>query len=381
MKKNLKILYATAFFQGMVFYAPVATLYRKAAGVNVWQIALIESISLALALLLEIPWGAAAERIGYRRTLILCNVLFFASKIIFWRAEGFALFLAERILLSVVISGISGVDTSILYLSCSQANSRKAFGLYSVCGQAGLLFATIVFSLCIGKNYRLAGLLTVVSYGISALLTFCLQEVRQPEKQSAPTILCVLRRTMHNKNLLIFLISCVLLSETHQTLTVFLSQLQYEKSGMSAAAMGGAYLLVTLAGFSAALSDQLAKRLGTARLAALCFLLAAAACAVLAITANAFLSVGCIVLLRLAASVFSPLQSQLQNEQITDVNRASALSVQSVFMASIGCVTNLAFGRAAEGNIRFAMTLACSCCIAALLLFMLWCKALAKIKR
>ena len=54
MKRNIYLMYAIAFLQGMVFYGPVATLYRQAQGVSVFQITLIESISLILCILLEI---------------------------------------------------------------------------------------------------------------------------------------------------------------------------------------------------------------------------------------------------------------------------------------------------------------------------------------
>ena len=57
MKKNVYLLYAIALLQGMVFYGPIATLYREAQGVSASQITLIESISLILCLALEIPWG------------------------------------------------------------------------------------------------------------------------------------------------------------------------------------------------------------------------------------------------------------------------------------------------------------------------------------
>ena len=69
-KRNIRLMYAIALLQGMVFYRPIATLYRQAAGVSVFQITLIESISLALALALEVPWGILADRIGYRRSMI-----------------------------------------------------------------------------------------------------------------------------------------------------------------------------------------------------------------------------------------------------------------------------------------------------------------------
>ena len=52
--RNIRLMYAIALLQGMVFYGPIATLYRQAAGVSVFQITLIESISLALALALEV---------------------------------------------------------------------------------------------------------------------------------------------------------------------------------------------------------------------------------------------------------------------------------------------------------------------------------------
>ena len=54
-KRNIRLCYAIAFLQGLVFYAPVATLYRQANGVGVFQITVIESISLAASLAMELP--------------------------------------------------------------------------------------------------------------------------------------------------------------------------------------------------------------------------------------------------------------------------------------------------------------------------------------
>ena len=171
-------MYAIALLQGMVFYGPIATLYRQAQGVSVFQITLIESLSMALAVALEIPWGVIADKIGYRRTMIFCSVLFFASKLVFWQARGFSWFLVERIMLSVVMAGTSGVDSSIIYLSCAGQDSHRAFSIYYSLSTWGLLAAAGVFSLWVGDNYPLAGLLTAVSYGGAAILSFGLKEVK-----------------------------------------------------------------------------------------------------------------------------------------------------------------------------------------------------------
>ena len=92
-RRNLPVLYAIALLQGMVFYAPIASLYRQAAGLSLSQIALIESASYLFCLAMELPWGMLADRIGYRRTMIACCGLYFLSKLVFWRAEGFSAFL------------------------------------------------------------------------------------------------------------------------------------------------------------------------------------------------------------------------------------------------------------------------------------------------
>lgn len=181
MKKNLYILYGIALLQGMVFYGPIATLYRQAQGISVLEITIIESISLALGILLEVPWGVLADRIGYRRTMIFCSGLYFISKIVFWQANGFADFLLERVMLSVVLAGFSGVDSSILYLSCQGLDSQKAFGIYNSMSMVGLLLAAGVFSLLIQDNYSLAGFLTVISYGLAALLSLGLTEVKETQ--------------------------------------------------------------------------------------------------------------------------------------------------------------------------------------------------------
>ena len=167
MKRNISIMYIMALLQGMVFYGPIATLYRQVRGVTVFQITIIEGISLALSLILEVPWGVVADRIGYRKTIVFCSWLYFISKIVFWQATDFNAFLIERVMLSVIFAGLSGVDSSILYPSNQGNDMQKVYGRYNTMGMLGLLLAAGVFSVFVRDDYSLAGLLTVISYGIA----------------------------------------------------------------------------------------------------------------------------------------------------------------------------------------------------------------------
>ena len=349
-RRNIYLMYVISLLQGMVFYGPVATLYRQAQGVSVLQITVIESISLILCLLLEFPWGMIADKIGYKRTLLLCCVLYFISKIVFWKASGFGGFLLERVILSVVIAGLSGVDSAFLYLSCKKGESQKVFGIYNSLGTAGLLLAALLFSLFVGDHYRLAGFLTVISYGLAAMLSAGLTEVRREGERASRTenLWLPLQRIWKNRNLLLLFVGTALLGETHQTVTVFLNQLQYERCGLNPAAMGYIYILVTIAGLCGAWSYKFTERLGDLRCAALFYGSAAAACILLAITESPWLSVLGVLMLRISFSLFQPLQTELQNRQISTDNRATALSANAVIIDSVGAGTNIAFGKLAE---------------------------------
>lgn len=364
-RRNIYLMYAISLLQGMVFYGPVATLYRQAQGVSVLQITVIESISLILCLLLEFPWGMIADKIGYKRTLLLCCVLYFISKIVFWKASGFGGFLLERVILSVVIAGLSGVDSAFLYLSCKKGESQKVFGIYNSLGTAGLLLAALLFSLFVGDHYRLAGFLTVISYGLAAMLSAGLTEVRREGERASRTenLWLPLQRIWKNRNLLLLFVGTALLGETHQTVTVFLNQLQYERCGLNPAAMGYIYILVTIAGLCGAWSYKFTERLGDLRCAALFYGSAAAACILLAITESPWLSVLGVLMLRISFSLFQPLQTELQNRQISTDNRATALSANAVIIDSVGAGTNIAFGKLAETSLPVTFLFGAGLCL------------------
>ncbi len=377
MKKNLYIMYAIACLQGMVFYGPVATLYRQAAGVTIFQITLIESVSLALCVLLELPWGIVADKIGYRRTMILCCGLFFASKIMFWQSKCFGGFLVERIMLSIVIAGLSGVDVSMLYLSSKHGTSQRAFGIYNNLGMIGLLAAAAVYSCFIGDNYRLAGLLTVISYGAAAVLAFGLQEVKSPEngrERQIGTFCTLLKQTLKNRKLVLLILAAALLNETHQAITVFLNQLQYVKAGMQPGIIAAVYILTAVSGLLGGFSARITGRFGPKRAGTGLFLLCCIACLALAATSNAILSVLAVLLLRACHSILQPLQMELQNGEITTEKRATALSLNAVFMNAVAIFINLIFGGIAEIKLGAAMLFGGILCAVGLVLYSIGCR-------
>lgn len=385
MKRNIYVMYAISLLQGMVFYAPIATLYRAAQGVSIFQISFIESISLILCFLLEIPWGVVADKIGYRKTMIVCCGLYFISKIVFWQATGFVWFLLERIMLSIVISGLSGVDTSILYLSCEKRESQKVFGIYNSLGTVGLLIAAVIYSIFVKENFKLAGLLTVISYGLSMILAFYLIEVKKSDNMvymqkgvrdnftnSVKESYDEIRKIVNNRKLLILLISVAFISETCQVVTVFLNQLKYESCGLSASFIGYVYIITTVVSLCGVFSAFVTKKVGEKRTGKLLFAIVTLGCLILAFTKKASIAIISILLLQISNSIFQPLQLELQNKQITTNNHATVLSINAMFIDCVAICVNLVFGYLAQVSLVAAFLFGAGICFIGLLFFKMY---------
>ena len=230
------------------------------------------------------------------------------------------------------------------------------FGIYHSLQTAGLLTAAAVFSLFVRENYPLSGLLTVLSYGTAAALSLALIEVApEGERRSgAKGFREALSETFGSRQLLKFLIGSALLNETHQTVTVFLNQLQYEVCGLGNAAMGYIYIAATVLGMCGVWSARFTKRAGIPASAAILCAASAVSCLVLAGTKRALPSVCGILMLRVSNSLFLPFQT----------------IIQAMLLDSIGAGTNLAFGALAERHLAGAFLFGAGICAggAALLL-------------
>ena len=161
-KMNIYLMLIIAFLQGLVFYGPVATLYRQSRGLSMYDIFLIESIFMVLMLVFEIPWGWFADRYGYKITLIIANLLLFLSKIVFYKAYTFKFFLLERVLAALAFAGVSGCDIALLHNSTDDDKGEKVFGMYNASNSAGFLLACLLSTRMIVKSMDISAFITII---------------------------------------------------------------------------------------------------------------------------------------------------------------------------------------------------------------------------
>ncbi len=367
-KRSIRLFYAVALLQGMVFYTPIATLYRQAAGVTLFQMGVIESLSLITMLALEIPWGFWADRLGHRRTLILCSALFALSKVMFWRADGFWGFLAERLVLSVTLAGLSGCDSAYLFTLCAGDGHRAAFSRWEAMSTLGMLAAGLVWPL-LGGNYRLAALLTVFSYTAAALLALGYAEPEETAEEMTeppPPLRSMLRGTL---TMAPALLAFSFLRETVQEVAVFLSQPLYLRGGVSLSWLGLLSALATVAGLAGGLSHRVERRVGRRTMGGLLFAAAGLGCLLPVFTGHAVGAVGAVLLCRAAGAMMNPLALSLQNEWCGSRGRAAQLSCNAMLMDLGAVCLYPAFGVLADRGLNPALMLGAVCCGAGFILF------------
>ena len=69
-----------SFFGGLVFFAPVALLVRTRAGIGDGQFFLLQVLLSAVVAVGELPTGYLTDRIGYRNSLLLSQLLLLLAR-------------------------------------------------------------------------------------------------------------------------------------------------------------------------------------------------------------------------------------------------------------------------------------------------------------
>ena len=157
------------FLNGLVFFAPVALLVRTQAGVSEHVFFLLQALLSGVIFLGEIPTGFITDKIGYRKSLILAQVLLFGARSLLLAAfvsRSLALFVVEAVVEGIAACFTSGTGSAYLYdlygengylVKTAHAEnfgtagfiiSTVAYaGIYKISGMEGLLITTVVMDI------------------------------------------------------------------------------------------------------------------------------------------------------------------------------------------------------------------------------------------
>ena len=357
--KNVYIMYAIMFLQGFVFYGPVATLFRQARGISMSEILFIEAISWIGMILLEVPWGWIADRIGYKKVLIIVNGLFFISKIVFHFANSFSLFLVERLMLSVIISGLSGCDQALIYQSIERKDAQHVFAKYSFFGTLGFVLASVLSSIMVQESLALTSWSTIFPYLLAFIITFFLVDVPRDE-QDKVNVTASVKEAFSKKHMIYFVIAIAMFVEVGQVITVFLNQLKYIEIGLLPASFGIIVLMIQVIRLFAPKTVRITHSLGSKKTLIGIGSIITLSSLMLALTNNEFSAIAFVGIIAFVGAVLVPIEQKIKNEAISDKNRATCLSIYSMLGGLFAAVGNVAIGKITDSISLEAGLIACA---------------------
>ena len=171
------------FFNGLIFYAPVALLIRTQAGVSNATFFMLQAL-LSLAVFVgEIPTGFITDKIGYKKSIISAQITMLLSRITLLLA--FAFHSIWLFVLVAVMEGIggclsSGACEAYIYSTYGETAFVKKSAHSANYGTIGFIISTITY-VFIYQYFDMDGLLisTIVSGILAVLFAIGLDECNE----------------------------------------------------------------------------------------------------------------------------------------------------------------------------------------------------------
>lgn len=167
---------------GLVFFAPVALLVRTQAGISETQFFLLQALLSGIIALGELPTGHLTDRMGYRRSLILAQLLLLAARGLLLAAfllRSLPLFVAEAVVEGISACLSSGTASAYLYALYGESDYLPKAAHAANFGTAGFLLSTAAYAL-LYRYFGLTGLLAATVLAGAAGLVCSLFLRREP---------------------------------------------------------------------------------------------------------------------------------------------------------------------------------------------------------
>lgn len=203
------------FLNGLVFFAPVALLVRTQAGVSEHVFFLLQALLSGVIFLGEIPTGFITDKIGYRKSLILAQVLLLGARSLLLAAfvsRSLVLFVVEAVVEGIAACFTSGTGSAYLYALYGENGYLAKTAHAGNFGTAGFIISTVAYA-GIYKISGMEGLLitTVVANATAVACSFFLRS------ESSKTVIADRKEVQilavfKNKKAFLFVISLAIFS-------------------------------------------------------------------------------------------------------------------------------------------------------------------------
>jgi MFS family permease len=362
---NSKIILIT-FFSALYFYAPVGTLYLQSRGLDFLQINSIWAAIVGTMFFAEVPTGLIADKIGRKYSIIIALTLQLLGEVLYIFAHSYAAFILIAILAGIGFSFASGCVEALVYdslkLDGKESEMKRVSGLMGSAGELARMLAPLVAAFLITgvelSKFILLIVMTCVSVATALLVSLTLREPQlpygHPERSPLQLLKDGVRLLRSNKSLQRIVLLSLLATPFVNYLTNFY-QPYFLQSHVPTIWLGLALSLASLLAFLGSKYAYLfEQRLGTKSAALASTILPGLLYILMAFVFHPVVSVILFCLAYGSTSIQGPLFADYRNVHIESHNRATVLSLISMFSGFYVAVMGLVIGRIGDYSIPAA---------------------------
>ena len=322
--------------------AIITVFFKNDIGMSMSQIMLLQgAFGLAMALF-EFPSGYLADRIGYRRTLIVSSLMNAVGWTLYVRADSIPEVVFAEVILGIAISLISGTDSALMYESLAETGREEQFGHWAgrmkFFGQFGEGTAAIVAGFIYATWNRGPFVLEVGIWVLNLVVAWQLVEPtrhRPSLTDNWTQIKGMVRHVARENPKLRAIVALTIVLGMSSFLPVWTIQLYATDAGLDEKWLG---LMWAAANYTVAigslLSTRFAARMGLARLLILCVGLMAVGYGGLGLT-HAVWGFAFYFSLTLMRGLNTPVLHHAEQRQVPSSDRAGYISLRSLIFRSL----------------------------------------------
>jgi MFS family permease len=336
---TLRLVGLISFFGQLYFFVPVMTPYLLQRNLTIAEIAGLQTMLMVSMLVMEIPTGVVADRLGHVWSYRIGLVALAGGEFLFLIARDYPMFLLIQFITGTGFAFGSGSVDAIVYDALPEGDRlsamQRAKGFLGAATQMGSVVAYSIGGI-IAANLTLPRMTITIVMGAvavatAAALSFGLREAAHVSARARPNSIHLLgtawRAIRGNRDLLRIVALAIVSCAFGAHLLVFYQQ-YFLETGVPGLWFG---LGLSLASVAVVLTQlhawRLPARIGTGRAMLLATALPGVLYLAMAWNDHAWLAVALFIVQWGAIHLSGPLFSGLYNVHLPDVARATSLSI------------------------------------------------------
>lgn len=364
---NVTKLAMAYFLATLYLYIPVGTLYLQSKNLNYVQINSLWGIIVGTMFLTEVPTSVIADRLGRKRSINVALALQVLGEVVYIFADSYWPFALAAMIGGLGFAFGSGSLEALVYDSLKtkgrEDEMSKAMGFIGSAQRLANLLAFAVGGLLVvnltQERFVLAIALTACAVAVGWLVSLTLKEPpiepKQGESDSSLKLLVDGVKTLRNNKQFRGLVLLALATIPFSDYLLNLYQPRFVNVGVPPVWLGLALSLASgISIFGARYAYWLEERLGTKASLLLATGLPGALYLVMAVVVHPVFTVLAFCTLYSSMSLKGPIFSGHLNKHIESKNRATVLSLISMFSGIYVALMGLLIGRIGDFSLTYA---------------------------